>query len=152
MISRRKGFASRFPGREHGFTLVELVMVIAIIAVLIAVAIPIYQNVTRSAAQKAHDTNLRMIDSAVQQYNFVWDEFPVDDEGKGDINLLKSEGFLEEIPQIPALLKGENKYLSGEPLDQYYLDSEDPPRAGPVGRWEGYRSAGPYDPEAEPEP
>ncbi len=131
----------RFRGRERGFTLVEMVMVIAIIAVLVAVAIPIYLNVTRSAAQKAHDMNLRMLDGAVQQYHFAHDEFPA------DIDLLKSEGFLEEIPEIPARLRGKHEQLSGESRESYYLESGAPPLAGPVGRWEGYRSAGPYEPD-----
>ena len=124
----------RFWGRERGFTLVEVAIVVAIIAILVAVAIPIYLNVTRSAAQKAHDMNLRMLDGAVQQYHFAKDEFPA------NINLLKSEEFLEEIPEIPSLLRGKDEHLSGDSLESYYLDSGAPPRAGPVGRWEGYRS------------
>ena len=147
MFSKFTESVKRFRGRERGFTLVELVMVIAIIAILIAVAIPIYMSVTKNAAQKAHDTNLRFIDGAVQQYHFAKDEYPVDDAGNGVIDLLKSEGFLEEIPEIPALLKGKDEHLSGKSLVSYYLDSDETPRAGPVGRWEGYRSAGSYVPE-----
>lgn len=131
MLKKFAGPGRRLSRREQGFTLIELVVVIAIIAILIAVAIPIYQNVTRSAAQKAHDTNLRSIDLAVQQFHFDKDFFP------GAIDDLVTDGFLEEIPAIPAVLKGKDEYLSGEQLDSYYLSGEDPPRAEPTGMWDG---------------
>ena len=121
----------RFSRKEKGFTLIELVIVIAIIAILIAVAIPIYQNVTRSAAQKSHDSNLKMIDSAVMQYFMDKGEYP-----KAISDLVGDDKNLKELPAIPELLK-----TSHSDWTNYELDGADPPWAGPVGDWEGgYRS------------
>ena len=57
-----------FHKRESGFTLVELMVVVVIIAVLVAIAIPIYQGIQRTAAESAHDANVRTLKGAAS----VW--------------------------------------------------------------------------------
>jgi len=52
---------------KKGFTLVELMVVVAILGVLIAVAVPVYNNVTTKAELSTIKANLRIINSAIMQ-------------------------------------------------------------------------------------
>lgn len=53
---------------KKGFTLVELMVVVVIIGVLVAIAVPVFQNVTKTANQRAVEGNLRTIDGAISMY------------------------------------------------------------------------------------
>ena len=54
--------------RKHGFTLVEIMIVVAIIGLLAAIAIPNFVRARTTAQQNACINNLRQIDSAKQQW------------------------------------------------------------------------------------
>lgn len=54
--------------KDEGFTLVELMVVVLIIGILVAVAIPVFNSASESARRRACSANLRTLDGAVQQW------------------------------------------------------------------------------------
>ena len=62
MISRVKNLA------QQGFTLVELLIVVIILAILAAIIIPQFTAATDDATQSAYDTNIANIRAAIDLY------------------------------------------------------------------------------------
>lgn len=54
--------------KMKGFTLVELIVVIAILALLAAIAIPMYNQSRTRSANTAHNSNVRILKGAAQNY------------------------------------------------------------------------------------
>lgn len=50
---------------QKGFTLVELMVVVVILGILVAIAVPVYNSVTEKADKSAVKANLRTIDGAI---------------------------------------------------------------------------------------
>ncbi len=66
IISLIKAIALKY----SGFTLVELMVVVAVIGVLVAIAVPIYTSSTESAKFATDQANLRILNSVTNQYLF----------------------------------------------------------------------------------
>ncbi|GIE95785.1 type II secretion system protein [Paractinoplanes rishiriensis] len=53
---------------DEGFTLIELLVVVVIIGVLVAIAVPVYLNYRKGAADKSAQSDIRGAISAIEQY------------------------------------------------------------------------------------
>jgi general secretion pathway protein G len=79
----------------RGFTLIELMVVMAIISVLLAIALPIYSKSITRSKESVLRNNLFTLRSMIDEYTVDKQKAP---ESLQD---LVSEGYLRQIPQDP---------------------------------------------------
>ncbi|HYL77467.1 MAG TPA: type II secretion system protein [Bryobacteraceae bacterium] len=78
-----------------GFTLIELMIVMAIIAVLMSVAIPIYNRSIIRAKESVLKNNLYSMRTVIDEYTYDKQKAPQ------TLNDLVSEGYLRQVPVDP---------------------------------------------------
>ncbi|HPF45140.1 MAG TPA: prepilin-type N-terminal cleavage/methylation domain-containing protein, partial [Syntrophomonadaceae bacterium] len=80
---------------QKGFTLVELMVVVVILGILVAIAVPVYNSVTDRAERGAIEANLRTIDGAVMS-----------------VTATLPEGAVDTVDEVIALMNGDD-YIKG---------------------------------------
>ena len=90
---------------RKGFTLIELIVVIAILGILAAIAIPRFAGTMTTAKQRTHDANVRTIESAVGVYEAENGSLPDDIDA-----LTASAKYLTENPDDPLTATVEPGY------------------------------------------
>jgi len=81
--------------RRRGFTLMELMIVMAIITVLVSIAVPIYSRSIVRAKESVLRNNLFTIRNMIDEYTFDKQKAPQ------SLQDLVSEGYLRQVPEDP---------------------------------------------------
>lgn len=87
MIGKR--FASR------GFTFIEMVIVVVMLSILVAIAVPVYVNQVRMTKEGVLKNNLAVMRERLDQYRADRNKYP------NSLQELVEGGYLKQIPEDP---------------------------------------------------
>ena len=104
---------------EAGFTLMELIVVMSIIAILTMLAIPNFKAAIKSAQEAVLKEDLRVMRSAIDSYTMDKQKAPQ------SLQDLVQEGYLKVIPEDP-MTKSRDTWNTDVSDSLHSLDQTDP--------------------------
>jgi general secretion pathway protein G len=103
---------------KKGFTLVEIIIVLALIGILVSMVIPIYRNSVIRAREAVLKENLFQIRDAISKYYYDKQKYP---SAMEDLVTYK---YLSKIPIDPIVNSNEWELVHFEPVDMEDFDPE----------------------------
>ena len=104
---------------QSGFTLIELMIVMAIIGILITMAIPSFVGAIKHAREAALKEDLQTLRTAIDTYTM--------DKQKGPQSLddLVQDGYIRAIPEDP-MTRQKDTWVTDSTESMYSLDETEP--------------------------
>jgi general secretion pathway protein G len=125
-IRKRKGWPWTAPNmqtgkakHEAGFTLLEMMIVMTIMLVLVAVAIPAYKATVRNAREAVLKEDLLTMRSAIDSYTADKQKAPQ------SLDDLVQDGYLREVPKDP-MTQSKDTWTTDTGDTLHSLDQTDP--------------------------
>ncbi len=103
---------------RRGFTLIEMMVVMAIIVILIAVAVPFYQKAIIRAKESVLHNNLFAMRSAIDEYSYDKQKAPQ------SLQDLVTAGYLHDVPEDPITKSRDTWKIIMEDAGQAVSSSE----------------------------
>ncbi len=114
--------------RATGFTLLELIIVVAIVGILATIVMPALKNVPRRAAESVLKADLRAFREVIDQHKADKGSYPA------SLEALVEEGYLRAIPVDPITKSADTWEVVFEEIDPEALPAEtDLPEFGEPG-------------------
>lgn len=121
------------PKNSRGLTLVELVVTVAILAILASLIVPSTQMIARRNKELELRRNLRIIRTAIDDYKAAWDEAKKDNK---TLTTVDESGYPEKLQDLVeghdfgGVTKTKKKFLRKIPPDPF-----NPPEPGKEPEW-----------------
>jgi len=105
---RNRPAKNRKRNNENGFTLIEMLVVVAILALLAVIIIPRVSTSLDSSKEATNNANIKLLQSAVERYYFDKGAYPTDDGKDGGtsgaairMDLLVNGRYIDKAPENP---------------------------------------------------
>jgi len=106
-------------GTQSGFTLIELMVVVAIISILVLIAVPRFTAAVRSAREAVLKEDLQTMRMAIDSYTMDKQKAPQ------SLDDLIQDGYLKSVPEDP-MTHSKDTWVTDTSDAMYSLDETEP--------------------------
>jgi type II secretion system protein G len=113
---------------RRGFTLIELIVVLAIIALLVSIVAPRYYRTVDNAREASLKTSLNVMRDAIDKFTADKGRYP------DSLDELMTSGYLRQIPEDPITGQKESWQMLPPPTDSVVSGKMADVRSGATGQ------------------